>query len=607
VTTSPPTGTSSRRPLLIASLVGVAAIVATYLLFDRPISAPVTQLCDAPIQLVVSSSTEKDELLDELAGRYNASGRRFEGRCATVKVYPMTSGTAMRMLADGRDPVPDGAPRPQVWLPTSSLWLELLKEEGKGDRVRDESPESITSSVLVVAMPQRMANALDRTNFGWSDILALATAKQGWGSRGRPEWGAFVLGRDNPHFSTSGLAATIATNFAGTRAVTGRSVITEADLQNPDIISFIHNVESSVLRYGDEATKFMQLLYDEDAKRPQIPYVSAVVIQEQLAFLYNRGAPTGDLTKLNSDEPNERLVALHPSDGTLRLDHPFIVLSNASEDEAAAARDFREFLQEPEQQQRFIDAGFRTLDHPERPTALLAQTLDIPADQQLSFITPPSAGLVKKMVTSWDAQRRKARVLLVLDVSGSMGELADKESTDPAISGKTKIDLLKPAVRRGLELLGDDDEVGMWTFSTDYQEVVSISPAREAVSRITQYIDSNQFKAAGNTALYRTTLAAHQKMVTELVPDRINAIVLMTDGKNEDPGHPDDLDPVLNTIGQETSIRIFTIPYGKTDEVVKVDVLAKIAASSKAATYDASNPLDIEETFVSAFSNFGGL
>ena len=57
------------------------------------------------------------------------------------------------------------------------------------------------------------------------------------------------------------------------------------------------------------------------------------------------------------------------------------------------------------------------------------------------------------------ASRR--RVLLLIDVSGSMGDVADPET------GATKLDLAKQATIDALDDFNDDDEVGLWVFTTD--------------------------------------------------------------------------------------------------------------------------------------------
>jgi Ca-activated chloride channel family protein len=61
--------------------------------------------------------------------------------------------------------------------------------------------------------------------------------------------------------------------------------------------------------------------------------------------------------------------------------------------------------------------------------------------------------------STWAENRKEARVLLVLDISGSMGESATDEAT--------KLDLAKEAAISALDKFKDADEVGLWVFSTD--------------------------------------------------------------------------------------------------------------------------------------------
>ncbi|HEV2784016.1 MAG TPA: substrate-binding and VWA domain-containing protein [Actinophytocola sp.] len=583
--------------------------MATYLIF-KPDAARKT--CEQRIQLDLNSSTEKADLLNELANRYNAANRVLDGgRCAVVEVGKTTSGTAMDALAEGWNTKRTDAREPQVWTPTSSMWLDLLREKGKGQLLRDAKPASITRSVLSVAMPKQMADVLRREargEPGWSDILKLAAREGGWGTvtGAKREWGKFQLGRDNPHISTSGLAATIAIYHAATLAVQ-KAGVTRADVDSSAVVKFVHDVESSVAHYGEDATLFMKTLYDEDQKQPEVPYISAVVVQEQLAFLYNKGAPTGDPAQLGKGAtPHNPLVAIHPAEGTVVLDHPYVVLASATPDQRAAADDFREFLLKPEQQNRFADFGFRDLA--DRPRQDLADTLDFNVGEDLEVINPPQPDELNRMIAGWDAVRRPARVLLVLDVSGSMKELANPSGSD----NKTRLDLVKPAALKGIELLGPHDEVGLWTFSTGppgqlpYTELVPMSPVPAVKQRLVEAV--NGLQPGGDTALYRTTRAAHKAMLERLDTKLINAIVLLSDGENHEPGNPDpasqDLDLLLNEINAdrlENSVRIFTIPYSKEGHK---EVLERIAVASKAGTYPASNPFDIEDVFVSVFRNF---
>jgi Ca-activated chloride channel family protein len=194
-------------------------------------------------------------------------------------------------------------------------------------------------------------------------------------------------------------------------------------------------------------------------------------------------------------------------------------------------------------------------------------------------------------------------VLLVLDVSGSMNEIVD----DPnRVDDPTKLQQLIPAAQHALDLLDDNDEVGLWTFSSNpaYTPVMPISRVGDVRARLKAKIQG--LKASGNTALYSVTDAARQMMAATEDPDRINAIVLLSDGQNTEP-YPGGAQALLNKLDptqNDTSTRIFTVPYGKADNA-DVAILAKIATSTKAAQYDASNPLDIGTAFVQVFRNFG--
>src|SRR5439155_13655141 len=139
-------------------------------------------------------------------------------------------------------------------------WVGLLKQKtaagDKGNLIPDGKIPSIAQSPLVIAMPRPMAEAMGwpGKQIGWSDIDALATNAAGWGAVGHPEWGAFKLGKTNPHFSTSGLNATIAAYYAAT----GRSSdLTEADIADAKVTTFVKGVESAVVHYGDISLTFL--------------------------------------------------------------------------------------------------------------------------------------------------------------------------------------------------------------------------------------------------------------------------------------------------------------------------------------------------------------
>jgi Ca-activated chloride channel family protein len=598
---------STRRrnplPLIIAVVIGLVAIVGIYLVL-KPAGngGTATAARGDCVALTVVASSEKSALLSELADRYNRSGRTFGGRCADVKILSKASGAAMDALAAGWDPARDGGPAPQVWSPAASSWLSLLRQRAastdKASLVSDAKPASIAQTPLVLAMPKPMAEALGwpAKKLGWSDVLGLTNDPKGWGAVGHPEWGSFRLGKTNPHFSTSGLNATVGSYVAAT----GRSGdLTEADLADPKVLDFVKGVEAGVVHYGDTTLTFLSNLAAADARGQGMNYISAVAVEEKSVYDYNQGNPTGD-PKLagKGQKPRVPLVAVYPKEGTLVSDNPYLVLATASDEQKAAAADVLTYLQSPDQQKRFTEAAFRGFDG--KPGGRLSEANGLLPNQQLGVLDAPASAVLAKALSTWDGQRKRARVLLVLDVSGSMA--------DSTAGGKSKLEVAKQAALRSVDLFAPDDEVGLWTFSTEqrgastpYTEQVPVGAVSGNSGRIKGVI--NGMHAEGGTALYATTRAAQQKLLAGATPDRINAIVVLTDGKNEYP-KDSDLDGLLRDLDAsnlENSVRVFTIAYG---DQADLDTLKRISLSSRAASYDARNPTSIDSVLVNVVSNF---
>lgn len=555
------------------------------------------------LALRVTASSEKAALLGGIAGDYNRSGRTVDGRCVDVQVTSKASGAATEALARGWNERVDG-PRPDVWSPASSSWSVLLRQrtaaQDKGDLVPKETP-SIAQSPLVIAMPKPMAEALGWPGkpLGWADVLSLTRDARGWGGRGHAEWGAFKLGKTNPEYSTSGLHATVGAYFAAT----GRSSdLTARNIADPKVVAYIRQLESSVVHYGDTTLTFLENLYSAAEAGRGLTYISAVTVEEKSVWDYNHGNPSGDPATLGRrGKPRVPLVAVYPKEGTLLSDNPYVVLTAEWVDEAKrkAAQDFLGFVREPAQQKRFTDAAFRSADG--KPGAALSRDNGLLPELRLSVIDPPAPAVLDQVARSWGQLRKRARVLMVIDVSGSMN------GTVPG-GGGTKLDLAKQAAVGAVKRLAPDDELGLWTFSTPtggqstpWTELVPTGPVRSVLPAFQSKVDG--LVADGGTALYATTRAAVRQVQSSFDRSRINAVVLLTDGKNEYP-EDNDLGRLTGDLGGEetdTSVRVFPIAYG---DKADLGVLREIATASRGAAYDATDPAAIERVLVAVLSNF---
>ena len=175
---------------------------------------------------------------------------------------------------------------------------------------------------------------------------------------------------------------------------------------------------------------------------------------------------------------------------------------------------------------------------------------------------------------------------MVLDVSGSMAG--------------TKIDLMKRAAAGAIDGFAADDELAIWAFSGGRQEVAplgAVGPRRDELKR-----GIGTLVADGSTALYASARAGVTFLRSRADDSRINAVLLLTDGKNEDADR--DLDGLLASLRTEDEtarVRVFTIGYG--DDADRT-TLQKIAEASRAAFYDASKPATIDRVFRDVVSNF---
>jgi Ca-activated chloride channel family protein len=605
------------RAFLIAIAVAIALIAGLRFLTNRDSGSrsgsgadQATASCGAGgVTLAVTASSEKAQLLKQLASDYTARRPQVDGRCVQVRVTSKASGAAMAALArpTGWQESVDG-PRPDVWTPASSGWVTLLQQRtASTDRPRlvPADVPRIAASPLVIAMPRPMAEALGwpGKKLGWSDLLDLARSGAGWGKFGHPEWGTFRLGKTNPNFSTSGLNATIGAYFAATGLA---SDLTARDIANPKTRSFVTGVERSVVHYGDTTLTFLSNLQRADDQGAGLAYISAVSVEEKSVWDYNQGNPTGDPATLGRHgKPRIPLVAIYPKEGTLLSDHPFVVLTAPWVDDAKrkAAAGFLAYLQSGTAQTRFQQFAFR--DYRNRPGPLISQANGLSPREPATLLSPPAPAVLDSLLRSWEDLRKRANVLIVMDTSGSMGE-------EVSGTGRSKLDLAKQAAVSSLAQFGRDDQVGLWMFSTkldgdrDYRELVPAGP-------MSQQIDGGQRRAVlrqrieglppqGGTGLYDTSLASFQFMQAHQRPESINAVVLLTDGRNEDNGIS--LQALLDQLRTEQgdqSVRLFTIAYG---DDADQDTLKQIAEATNGAAYNSSDPTNINQVFTAVISNF---
>jgi Ca-activated chloride channel homolog len=563
----------------------------------------------AAIDMAVSP--EKVELLTDLARTFNSSDdSKPGGRCAFVRVKRTSSGVGMALLTQGWPDQATNGPQPVIWSPASAAWGAILNfrlstASQPAMAPTDAKPFMLTP--LVIAMPRPMAEAIGWPGapIGYADILKLAQDPAGWGGKGHPEWGPFRLAKTNPNFSTSGLSATIAQYYAATGKTRD---LTAEDLARPEVDAFARGVENSVVHYGDITPTFLNNWYRNDARGTALTYTSALAVEEKSVIDYNLGNPDGITDPGEVPRPPRiPLVAIYPKEGTLFSDNPFFVLDApwVDEREREGARAFERYVQEADNQKRVVQYGFR----PGNPEVAVGSPIDqskgVDPNQPQNILGVPEPAVLARVLELWGEQRRSARVMLVIDVSGSMGEPADDQ-------GNTKLDLAKQAAVAALSEFKAEDDVALRIFSTEispqapteYLDLVPFGPIGVQREQIASKIRS--LVPTQGTPLYTVAGASFDDLRETYDATKINAVVLLTDGRNEDPNNRD-VERLLTDLraaseGQSSRpVRIFPIAYGKDADLA---VLKRIAEATNAAAYDASNPSTIVQVFTAVVSNF---
>jgi Ca-activated chloride channel family protein len=177
------------------------------------------------------------------------------------------------------------------------------------------------------------------------------------------------------------------------------------------------------------------------------------------------------------------------------------------------------------------------------------------------------------------------------------------------------MDLAKRAALGALPLLSDEGNFAQWVFSTnldgakDYRQLLPIGPMGEVLpsgrtrrDTLTALVAGLQ-PTHGDTGLYDTTWAAIQYMHTQYKPERLNAVILITDGHNDKPAGGLTLDQLVEKLrGQgKQVVHIVAIGYGpEADQVA----LQKIAGASAGVAIEVRDPKDIQKAFIEALQRF---
>jgi Ca-activated chloride channel family protein len=596
--------------LIVVGLAGAG--VGGFRLLNR--SANESTCASGHVALRVVADPDQAALLRQVAGAYANTTPVVDERCVDVSVRSLDSPEAMAALATGWTD-PNLGPRPDVWVPASSTWaseLELQLSAARRPGLLSAERPSVATSPLVIAMPKPMAQALGwpQQNLGWADLVAALKNPDGWSAFGHPEWGQFKLGKTDPKLSEAGLGALLSAGMAVAgqgRPLTPASLASKA----PELGAMMLEVSRSPGDETDTTGTMLANLQRADQGGNTLSYISAIPLAEKLVWDYNQGRPMDD-PSLGGVRPKPKvpLAAIYPKDGTVQSDYPWIVLRAPWVDDAkrTAATDFLLYLKSPSVQAEFQAAGFRSARG--QPGSTINEEAGLVSNQPTRVLPPPPSLLLGATLKGWDQTKRVANLLAVYDVSGSMADTV-------AGTGLTKMDLAKRAALSSLRLFTTESDIGVWEFSSgldgprDYRQQVPIGPISGQMPGGKTRLDVLRARLVtlnatnGDTGLYDTALAAYQYVKQHYVPDRLNLVVLFTDGRNDDPTGGLNLSQLLERLREaqkdDRKVRILSFAFGADADAA---ALKQISEATGGSLFLSPNPADIERVFVTALANF---
>ena len=447
---------------------------------------------------------------------------------------------------------------PQLWLSDSSLW------------------------------PSRITNWRTRTigSFATTPVIMVSSAKAvqnaGW-TTSRPNWVQLFAGTQNLSMpgltdQAQGQLAMVALWQSAGRGGAADRALTQAALaarRSP---------------YTNQAGA-LSAIVNPAADRPDAdaPFVTTT---EQAMVAINR------------DSMRAVLTPVYPTDGSPFLDFPIVRVAEDQQDAPHAAG--TDLVVDALGTAKARDAahvlGLRNRDGADAPTGQLG----LPA--KVARAALPSAQDLTRFSQRWTALASPSRLLTVIDVSASM-----RSGSRP-----TRLELAGKAAAAVGDLLPDISSAGLWAFSLDmdgdlpYRALAAVDRLgstdddgqvhRRAIQKELQALDG--VTGGGGTALYVTALAAVRAVRASYDIRAANAVVLFTDGSNQNDDRLT-LPVLVETLRREAGeakdrpVRLICIGLG-----AKVDMktLQAMSEATGGTAYQAQTAADLQSVLYDAIA-----
>ncbi len=534
------------RFLLILTILALLLSACDSLTGDTP--TPAALPTADPNVLSVAVSPEMSPLLGQLAEQFN------KGRKSGILAVKVVTISPSEMVAAALQPDPAFqalSPDSSIWLSKlSNEWGQAFASETSGDealpipRQRYALPQRYAASPVVIAMWEKVAKEMGWPGkaIGWNALQERAAKDTNF------KWN---------HPSTayaSGLLSTLAEFYAGAGINRG---LTEELATKDTTLAYVKKVEATVRFYGEGESAIVERL-----KKDGTSLLDAFVAQEQIVLRWN------------SENPSQKLAAVYPVEGTLWADHPLALLERYADFDRTALTsqqrdtfyEFGRYLLGEAAQKQVLAGGFRPVNQTinlQGDGSPFKSNPNVDALQPKTTLQIPSYSVIQVIEDFREYIKKPANIVLVVDTSGSMSDSSKLPRAQTALNSFIA------------NIKSKNDRLGLIEFADRIKYDSGLNPVTSTYKDgLTSRV--NSMVANGNTAVLDSVLAAYQELQKLGDSQAINAIVVMTDGRENSSRNTSQAGLEKTIVGGKVPVVVFSIAFGGDADTSVMKRLAEV-------------------------------
>ncbi|MFG2521289.1 substrate-binding and VWA domain-containing protein [Streptomyces sp. NPDC048527] len=463
--------------------------------------------CDGTVHLDVVASPDVVPALRDAADLARKKHLTSDGQCLDTRVQAGDSYKVADSLRKGGK----STAQYEAWVPDSSLWIQRA---GLGENATPVTAMgNIASSPIGISMVPSAAKSMGwpAKKYTWAQLTGAAM-----------EGDKLRLGTADPARSATGLLAL--TQLGASTKKSGSGDDTQAAAMAK---ALSQRTTDSDGQLTDTLARDSSGTEQGNPRRNQ-----ALILSEQSSFRYN--ATAGD---------KDGLELFYPKDGSPQLDYPFALVDEGTEstDERRAAIRLMTLLGEDAGLRILDKHGFRTDDEEPSDALVAGAGGRSPQPYATSDSEPPTDKELQETLGMWTITVQSARITVVVDASASMANYVPGRN-------QSRMEVTKASMLQALATFTPEDEIGLWEFATlldgnrDYRKLVPTERLGDRKGggtqrdKLSEAFSGLQPVPGGATGLYDTTLAAYEEATSSYRSGKFNALVVVTDGANQDVG-----------------------------------------------------------------------